>query len=325
MKRIIACLTALFMLCGCSSSKQNELREIDVMLDWYPNAIHAFLYTAIENGYYADEGLKVNIRFPSGVNDALSLVAAGRAEIGIYYQQDSIMARVNQSVPIKSIGTIVHSPLNVVLSLKEKNIVAPSDLVGKKIGYASTELSEAVIRAIMENAGADSSDIELIDVGFDLMSAMTTGQVDATIGCALNHEVPQLEKEGFEVNVLRLADCGIPDYYEAMLLSSDKLIDTDSELLRRFLRASKKGFEDMKSDPEKALEILLSNQSADNFPLSKSVERESMALLLPLMENDDAAFLSQNDKVWQENVDWLYSRGLISQKPQISELYSVIE
>lgn len=313
------------MLCGCSSSKQNELREIDVVLDWYPNAIHAFLYTAIENGYYADEGLKVNIRFPSGVNDALSLVAAGRAEIGIYYQQDSIMARINQSVPIKSIGTIVHSPLNVVLSLKEKNIVAPSDLVGKKIGYASTELSEAVIRAIMENAGADSSDIELIDVGFDLMSAMTTGQVDATIGCALNHEVPQLEKEGFEVNVLRLADCGIPNYYEAMFLSSDKLIDTDSELLRKFLRASKKGFEDMKSDPEKALEILLSNQSADNFPLSKSVERESMALLLSLMENDDAAFLSQNDKVWQENVDWLYSEGLINQKPQISELYSVIE
>lgn len=325
MKRIIALLTALFIICGCSKSGKDDLREIDVVLDWYPNAIHAFIYTAVENGYYADEGLRVNIRFPAGVNDALSLVAAGKAEVGIYYQQDSIMARANQSVPIKSIGTIVHSPLNVVLSLKEKNIVAPSDLIGKKIGYASTELSEAVIRAIMENAGADSSDIELIDVGFDLMSAMTTGQVDATIGCALNHEVPQLEKEGFEVNMLRLSDCGIPDYYEAMFVSSDKLIETDSELLRKFLRASKKGFEDMKSDPEKALEILLSNQSADNFPLSEAVERESMAVLLPLMENDDAAFLSQNDEVWRENIDWLYSRGLISRKPQISELYSVLE
>ncbi len=324
MKRIAALLTALLMICGCSKSAESDLREIDVVLDWYPNAIHAFIYTAIENGYYADEGLKVNIRFPSGVNDALSLVAAGRAEIGIYYQQDSIMARANQSVPIKSIGTIVHSPLNVLLSLKEKGITSPSDLVGKRIGYAATELSEAVVRSMMENAGVDSSQIEMIDVGFDLMSAMTTGQVDATVGCLLNHEVPQLEKEGFEVNVVKLTDCGIPNYYEAVFLSSDKLIETDSEMLKKFLRASKKGFEDMKSDPEKSLEILLKNQSADSFPLTESVERESMALLLPLMENSSCPFLSQNDEVWRENIDWLYSNGLISEKPQINELYSII-
>lgn len=324
MKRIAALLTALLMICGCSKSAESDLREIDVVLDWYPNAIHAFIYTAIENGYYADEGLKVNIRFPSGVNDALSLVAAGRAEIGIYYQQDSIMARANQSVPIKSIGTIVHSPLNVLLSLKEKGITSPRDLVGKRIGYAATELSEAVVRSMMENAGVDSSQIEMIDVGFDLMSAMTTGQVDATVGCLLNHEVPQLEKEGFEVNVVKLTDCGIPNYYEAVFLSSDKLIETDSEMLKKFLRASKKGFEDMKSDPEKSLEILLKNQSADSFPLTESVERESMALLLPLMENSSCPFLSQNDEVWRENIDWLYSNGLISEKPQINELYSII-
>lgn len=324
MKRIAALLTALLMMCGCSKSAESDLREIDVVLDWYPNAIHAFIYTAIENGYYADEGLKVNIRFPSGVNDALSLVAAGKAEIGIYYQQDSIMARANQSVPIKSIGTIVHSPLNVLLSLKEKGITSPSDLVGKRVGYAATELSEAVVRSMMQNAGADSSQIEMIDVGFDLMSAMTTGQVDATVGCLLNHEVPQLEKEGFEVNVVKLTDCGIPNYYEAVFLSSDKLIETDGEMLKKFLRASKKGFEDMKSEPEKSLEILLKHQSADNFPLSESVERESMTLLLPLMENSSCPFLSQNDEVWRENIDWLYSNGLISEKPQNNELYSVI-
>ena len=80
------------------------------------------MYTAIEKGYYADEGLKVNIRFPSNANDAMSLVAAGRAQVGLYYQQDVIMARANQKVPVRSIGAVVQSPLNIVLNLKSADI-----------------------------------------------------------------------------------------------------------------------------------------------------------------------------------------------------------
>ena len=180
--------------------KSQDLKEINVVLDWYPNAIHTFIYTAIERGYYAEEGLDVKVRFPANANDALSLVAAGKAEIGMYYQQDVIQAVANQGTKIKSIGAIVQSPLSVVLSLKDKNITGPENLVGKTVGYGGTALSEAVVKSMMEYVGADASDVNLIDVGFELMSSMTTGNVDATIGCLVNHEVPQMEKEGFEVN-----------------------------------------------------------------------------------------------------------------------------
>ena len=176
------------------------LREVNVVLDWYPNAIHAFLYTAIERGYFKEEGLDVQIRFPSNASDALSLVAAGKAEIGMYYQHDVIQAIANQKTPVKAIGAIVQSPLCVILSLKDKNITGPEDLAGKTIGYGGTALSEAFIKCMIENVGADSSDVNMVDVGFDLMSSMTTGNVDATIGCLVNHEVPQMEEEGFDVN-----------------------------------------------------------------------------------------------------------------------------
>ena len=115
--------------------KSQDLKEINVVLDWYPNAIHTFIYTAIERGYYAEEGLDVKVRFPANANDALSLVAAGKAEIGMYYQQDVIQAVANQGTKIKSIGAIVQSPLSVVLSLKDKNITGPENLVGKSVGY----------------------------------------------------------------------------------------------------------------------------------------------------------------------------------------------
>ena len=330
MKRIAAfALAGALLLAGCSAPAaggqetggQEDLREINVVLDWYPNALHAFLYDAIEKGYFEEEGLKVNIQFPSNANDAISLVAAGQAEIGLYYQQDVIIARANQDVPVKSIGAVVQAPLNIVLSLAEKDIHSPEDLVGKTIGYAGTELSEALIRSIMAYVGADSSDVEMIDVGFDLMSSMTTGNVDATIGCLVNHEVPQLEEEGFEVNYFDLDDYGVPTYYEGVFLASDTMIEEEPEVLKGFLRACEKGFEDMQADPDGVLQILLDNQNEENFPLSKTVEQKSMATLLPMMETADAPFLTQSPECWQENVDWLLSEGLIDEAPALDRLY----
>lgn len=329
MKRMTALLlSAALLLTGCSGAakgnadndSEKELTELDVVLDWYPNALHAFLYVAIENGYYEEEGLKVNICFPSNANDAISLVAAGQADIGLYYQQDVIQARANQDIPVKSIGAVVQGPLNIVLSLEDKNITSPENLVGKTIGYAGTELSEAIVRSIMEYVGADYSDVTMIDVGFDLMSSMTTGNVDATIGCFVNHEVPQMEEEGFEVNWFDLDDYGVPSYYEGVFLASDERIENDSETLEAFLRASARGFEDMKEDPEAALTILLNNQNEENFPLSETVERDSMEILLPLMETTDARFLSQSDECWQENIDWMLSQGLIDERVGLDDV-----
>ena len=105
----------------------SELKEVNIVLDWYPNAVHAFIYDAIEKGYYEEEGIKVNVQFPSNTNDAMSLTAAGRAEVGIYYLPDVIMARANQNVPIRCIGALTQSDLNIILSLKEKNIQGPQD------------------------------------------------------------------------------------------------------------------------------------------------------------------------------------------------------
>ena len=324
MKRILSILLACaLMLCGCSTNNNgnsNQLKELDVVLDWYPNALHAFMYVAIEKGYYEEEGLKVNIQFPSNSNDAISLVAAGQADIGLYYQQDVIQARTKQNVPVKSIGAVVQGPLNIVLSLEEKNITTAEDLVGKTIGYAGTELSEALIRSIMNDVGADYSDVTMIDVGFDLMSSMTTGNVDATIGCLVNHEVPQMEEEGFSVNWFDLDEYGVPTYYEGVFLANDDAIQNDSETLKAFLRASAKGFADMKANPEEALQILLANQNEENFPLSETVERKSVEVLLPMMETADAAFLSQSDECWQENIDWMLEQGLISETVNLDEV-----
>ena len=254
----------------------------------------------------------------------MSMVAAGKADIGLYYQQDVIQARAEQNVPIKSIGAVVQGPLNIVLSLKDKNITSPKDLEGKTVGYAGTELSEALIRSIMKNSGADPDSVKLVDVGFDLMSSMTTGNVDATIGCLVNHEVPQLEKEGFEVNYFFPDDFGVPKYYEGIFLASDEMIDNEPDVLAGFLTACSKGFEDFKNSTDEVLQVLLDNQEEANFALDPDVEKKSSETLLPLMETADAKFLSQTEACWQENIDWMYDEGLISAKPEVSDVMATI-
>nr|WP_297176403.1 ABC transporter substrate-binding protein [uncultured Agathobaculum sp.] len=337
-KRIFAAFAACaLLLSGCAGGQtaaddttadgagEQELRELTVVLDWYPNALHAFLYQAEQAGYFAEEGLTVNIQSPAGVNDAMSMVAAGKADIGLYYQQDVIQARVEQDVPVKSIAAVVQAPLNIILSLKEKDITEPADLAGKTVGYAGTELSEALVHSIMQQSGQDPSSVELIDVGFDLMSSMVTGNVDATIGCLVNHEVPQMEKGGFEVNYFFPDDFGVPQYYEGIFLANDDMIENEPDVLAGFLRGCQKGFEDFKTDTDAVLQVLLDNQDESNFPLDPDVEKQSCQTLLPLMETADAAFLSQSEACWQQNIDWMYDEGLISSKPDVSEVMATID
>jgi len=324
MKKLLALFMTAVMavgIVGCGGSEpaaDNGLEDFSIVLDWYPNAIHSFLYVADEKGYFAEEGLNLVVNFPANTNDGISLPAAGRADLGMYYLQDAILTAVEEDVPIVSVGSVVQESLNVVIALKESGIEAPADLAGKKIGYAGTALSEAQIQCMLEEAGVSAEDCQLIDVGFDLLTAITTGQVDATIGNMVNHEVPQLDEQGIAFTFFFPTDFGVPMYHELVFLAGQNTVDNNPEKLQKFLRAAKKGFDFMQENPEEALQILLDHQNAENFPLSETVETASMNILLPVMEKEDAPFLSQDVAVWQENADWLYEMGLLSEQADVS-------
>ncbi|MCY6483608.1 ABC transporter substrate-binding protein [Clostridium aestuarii] len=317
-----------FLAAGCSNKQanteaeaSNKLEDVDVVLDWYPNAIHSFIYVAMEKGYFKEEGLKVNIKFPANPTDPMSLPAAGKADIGMYYQPDIVMARVNQKVPVKCIGSITKTPLNVVISLKDKNINTPKELSGKTIGFSGNPLNVEYVKTMVEADGGDPNSVKIIDVGFELLSSMTTKKVDATTGGLINHEVPVLIHQGHEVNYFDPAQYGVPNYYEEAFVTSETTLKEKPETLKLFMKACKKGFDFMKENPDEALNILLANQQKDSFPLIEEVEKQSMDVLLPKMEMKDKPFLKQEKKVWEDNINWLYERGLIKEKPKAEDCY----
>ena len=320
---VLMLLMLLVVGCGGKEEKpaEKKLDTVDVVLDWNPNAIHCFLYNAIEKGYFEEEGIKVNIHFPSNASDPMALPAAKKADIGIYYLHHLVMARANENIPITSIGAITQKPLNVIIALKENNIKRAKDLEGKTIGYSGGPLTEESLKAMVEFDGGDPSKVEVMDVGFELLTSMITKQVDATIGGLVNHEVPVMEEKGLPVDYFYCTEYGMPNYYEELFVANDDLIKERKDVYVRFLRAANKGFEDMMNKPEESLDLLLSKQEADQFPLSKNVETQSMNILLPIMKEEGIPFLHQDAKVWQENIDWLYDHKIINKKIDANEMF----
>ena len=214
-----------------SKNEDEKLKEVTVMLDWYPNAVHSFLYVAEEKGYFKEEGLDVELQFPANPTDPLNLAAAGKITLGFYYQPDVVMARTNEEVPVKSVGTIVRSPLNRLITLKESGITRPKDLEGKTVGFNGTPLHESILKKIIENDGGNPDTVKIVDVGFELNSSLISKKADAVIGAFINHEVPLLQEKGYDVVDIDPADYGVPSYYELVAVTGDQTWEKDSETI----------------------------------------------------------------------------------------------
>lgn len=298
-----------------------EVKEVSIMLDWYPNAVHSFLYVAEEKGYFVEEGIKVDIQYPTNPTDPLNLAAAGKVTLGLYYQPDVIMARANEDVPVKSVASIVRSPLNHVVFMKDSPIQTPKDLEGKKVGYPGIALNESLLNTMIQQDGGDPSKVEMIDVGFELGSSIVAEKVDAVIGAYINHEVPVLKNQGYETRYFNPVDYGVPAYSELVLVTSDDTWADEKDSIQAFWRAAKKGYDFMKENPEEALQILLNNQDEANFPLVPEVEKESLNILLPKMEAENGEFGSQTTESWQQVTDWLVEAGLIESDTNVEEMF----
>lgn len=317
-----AASTAAAAASESAAEGEKELKEIDVVLDWYPNAVHTFLYEAAEKGYFADEGLKVNIISPAESIDAMTFVAAGRAEIGLTYPVDVVMAVANEKMPVKAIGAVVQDELSCMASLASTDITADmSSLKGKKVGHSGPAVEEAVIRTIIANAGLSEDDVEVINVGFDLTTSLTTGNTDMVVGTFINDEIVTMKNAGYDVNVWKNQDYGVPRMYGLVMAANTDAMEKDPELYKAFLRACEKGFQDMKGSEDEALKTIMSLMNSDDNPLDEAQQKESYEILIPLMEEEGRPFLSMQEKDWTDIIGWMQENGLTEEAVKPEDIF----
>ncbi len=300
-----------------SDAEAQELTPVSVALDWYPNANHAGLFLAQERGYFAQAGLAVEFYTPADPSTVLQTVGAGRDTFGISYQPDVLLARA-QGVPVVSVAALVQRPLLGIMSLASAGIARPHDLVGKAVGYPGIPYQEAFLATMLETDSAGLDQVELVNVGFDLLPAVLSGRTDAVMGAYWTHETILAERQGHPVNMLRVEEWGVPNYYELVMTSSERVLAEQPETVRAFLRAMQRGYQDAIDAPQAALDTLI-KASPD---LAVEVEREGIRLLTSAWtDNGSVPFGTQTGEHWATFATWMRTQGLIPDDLNVEAAY----
>jgi putative hydroxymethylpyrimidine transport system substrate-binding protein len=306
-----------FAALGYRSSSARAAEKVTVALDWYPNANHAGLYLAEKQGEFKAAGIEIDLYTPSDPTVVLQTVGAGQDTFGISYQTDVLLARA-QGVPVVAIAALVQHPLVCVMALKEKEIARPADLKGKTVGYPGIPSQEAYLATMLETDGLALTDINLVNVEFNLVPAVISGQADAVMGAYWTHETILAEQEGYPVTTLRVEDWGVPDFYELVLVAREETVARRAELVTAFLTAVQRGYEAAIADPEAAIETLLTSYPETD----RVVEEKGLDLLIPVWTDGVPAFGTQTAERWTTYGEWMKSRDLIPRDLDITRAFS---
>ena len=292
---------------------QAAAAPIRVSLDYFANPNHIPLYVALDNGYFDDEGIEVDIFVPANPSDPVKLAAAQAVEIALTPQINYLIAR-SEDLPLTAIGALIDHPLGGLLALRDHGIDVLEDLSGKRIGYALAPLEPILWETVFDCAGIDPSGFELINVGFNTVTALITGNVEA-IGAFRNYEVLQLEELGYEPVFFPQEDYCVPTTYEILLVSHPEFISERSEEAAAFLRALVCAIDWTLEHPADALALFF-----ERFPdLDDELNRRSFENTLPLYA---VGAHHADDEVWSTMQTYLFENGLIVQEFPIDKLYT---
>ena len=228
--------------------------KMTVLLDWFVNPDHAPLIVAREKGYFKEAGLDVELIAPADPNDPPKLVAAGKADIAVSYQPQ-LHIRVEAGLPLVRIGTVVATPLNSLVVLKDGPIKSIADLKGKKIGYSIGGFEDAILGVMLSKAGLGLEDVTLINVNFSLSPSIISGQVDAVIGAFRNFELNQMDIINKPGKAFYPEEEGVPPYDELILVANKSSLGDAN--LRKFLNAVEKGTQFLINHPDESWKLFI--------------------------------------------------------------------
>jgi putative hydroxymethylpyrimidine transport system substrate-binding protein len=306
---------------GCGEKQEHErgdAEQVTLALDFYVNADHAGIYTALERGYFDEAGLEVEPQVPSDPSAPIRQVAAGRADLAISYEPEVLLAQ-DEGLPVIAVASMVAQPLTSLISLPEARIADVGDLQGKTIATAGIPYQADYLEAILEREGLTLDDVTQKDVGLNLLPAVLSGSADAMLGGFLNVEGVDLTERGLNPRVVPVDQLGIPTYDELVLVASADRVEFDPEEIRLFIAALERGTEAAVRDPTGATEAVLAAADGLEPKLTRAEIDKTLPLLLP---DKGKPFGYMNAREWVEFGGFFADRNLISTRPAASEMFT---
>jgi putative hydroxymethylpyrimidine transport system substrate-binding protein len=310
---LVLAIVLVATACGGSSSSPAAPKHVTLVLDWVPNPDHVGIYSAIDEGYFTRRGLAVAPRPPSGVSDAITLVAAGRADLGVSYEPELFFAQ-EHNAPVAAVATVVPTALASIIASGSSGIRTPADLRGRTIGVDGTQSTAAFVDTVLSSAGLGSDDVHIVDVKFNQVPALLGHKVDAVAGVFQNIEGVLFAMRGVHPVVFPYDRYGVPAYDELVVVANaDRLRDDASYrgMVRRFVAGLAAGTDWAKAHPPAAVAVMR-RHSADDY---RDVLERSVPATLRLLGTNQPP-----EAAWARFGAWMFRSGLLDEQPDAAAL-----
>ncbi len=246
-----------------TSHGSQKLTPMTLALDWTPNTNHTGIYVALQNHWYEDQGIDLKLQpYSSNVSPDV-LVSSGKADVGIS-STESIVADAAVNQPVVSIAAIMQHNTSALVTLKNSGITRPRDLDGKVYGGFGAPYEGAVVSEILKKDGGQGK-FKNVTLDVNAMQALESHRVDFA-WVFEGWEVIQAQRQGIQLNVFPITDYGVADYYTPNIITSPNEIKQKSDLLRRFMAATKKGYEYTRTHVQESAQDLLAKAPKGTFP-----------------------------------------------------------
>jgi len=231
------------------------LDKTTVVLDWTINTNHTGLYVAQAKGWFADEGLQVEIQ-PAPESGAAGLLASGRADFAISAQEEIVQSRAG-GLKLTAVAAIIQNNTSGFASRKSAGILRPKDFEGKRYGGWGSPLEEATIRNLMAADGGDFSKVKVLNLGDQDFIAATEKNVDF-VWVFEGWEVKEAEVKGIPVDYIDMRKLSpVLNEYTPVYAANQAFLDKNPGKAKAFLRALSKGYQFAIDHPDDAAAILL--------------------------------------------------------------------
>jgi len=311
---VIACL----LPAAAALAQAKPPSKMSLRLDWKPGAQHAPFYLAREKGYYAQEGIDLQIVPGSGSSDSVKQVGTRTVDAAIVDALVLVQA-AEQRVPVRSVAVYYQRTAISVISPKAKPLTSIQQMTGDvKIGSAKGSATYQGMIALLGVNNIKLEQVKVVDIGFGVQPLLVK-QVDALMGFT-NIQPVELESTGMPVHEMLIADHGV-NAYGLTIASNTDFIAKQAPLLTGFLRATKKAVQEIAGAEQAAVDAVI-KAAPEN---SAARERKVLERTLPLWSAkgaDLANFGAQSEQGWQQTIDTARRLGLVEKAPAARDLYN---
>jgi NitT/TauT family transport system substrate-binding protein len=295
-------MAALAVLAAASTSALAQ-DAVTFRLNWYMGGLHVPFYYGKEKGFYKEEGIDLTINEGRGSANTVQVVAAGSDTFGLA-DSSSVVATAAKGADVKSVMSLLNSTGFSVVSLASNGIKTPKDLEGKKLAVSPGDPLGQLFRALAAHNKLDMSKISFVQVDpAAKVVAVLEKRVDALLGGA-DDQFFLIKYKGEEPAALRYADHGA-NIVGMTILTQGAIIKGKPDLVRRFVKATARSWDEAKKNPEAAVDAGL-KAKAD---LNRQSTLDQLKVDIELMDSPN----SKGRTGWGDQKDWDQTIALLKQ------------